>query len=225
MDLVIEAGMVNFIIGRSGGGKSVLLKHLTGLMIPDSGEVWYGEMEFFKASRRERERLRKSIGLLFQDGALFDSLSVGENVSFPVWFHRTLSPKDARERVLSLLRELGLEGSYDERVSSLSSGEKKRVAIARALIMEPRIIFFDEPTTGLDPILSTHVDTLILDVRKRTEATVVVVSHDIAATLSIADRVNLIHDGVVALSGVPDDFKKSELSEVKKFIMETSLEL
>ncbi|MDR2405675.1 MAG: ATP-binding cassette domain-containing protein, partial [Deltaproteobacteria bacterium] len=223
MDLVLYPGEVNFIIGRSGGGKSVLLKHLTGLMEPDSGEVWYGDMEFFKAKKKDREKLRKSIGLLFQDGALFDSLSAGENVSFPVWFHRSLAPKEAKERSLNLLNELGMKDSYDAKVSELSSGEKKRVAIARALIMEPKILFFDEPTTGLDPILSSQVDSLILEVRKRTMATVVVISHDIAATLTIADRVNLIHDGVVALSGVPDDFRKSDLSEVKEFILGTSL--
>jgi phospholipid/cholesterol/gamma-HCH transport system ATP-binding protein len=219
LDLTLAPGMVNFIIGRSGGGKSVLLKHLTGLMAPDSGEVWYGDVEFFKAKKRVRESLRRSIGVLFQDGALFDSLSVGENVAFPVWYHRTLPPRLAQQRVLDLLKELGMSGSSDARVSELSAGEKKRVAIARALIMEPRIVFFDEPTTGLDPVLSSQVDQLILDVRKRTGATLVVVSHDIAATLTIADRVNLIHDGVVALSGTPGDFRKSRIPEVQAFLL------
>jgi phospholipid/cholesterol/gamma-HCH transport system ATP-binding protein len=223
LDLTLYSEKVNFIIGRSGGGKSVLLKHLTGLMEPDSGEVMYGNMEFFKSKKKERELLRKSMGLLFQDGALFYSLSVGENVSFPVWFHKILSPKEAREKTLTLLKELGLENIYDSKVAELSSGEKKRVAIARALITEPKILFFDEPTTGLDPILSSQVDSLILQVREKTKATVVVISHDIAATLTIADRVNLIHDGVVALSGAPDDFKKSDLEEVKEFILDTSL--
>ncbi|MDR2340437.1 MAG: ATP-binding cassette domain-containing protein [Deltaproteobacteria bacterium] len=219
LDLTLEPGKVNFIIGRSGGGKSVLLKHLTGLMTPDSGEVWYGDLDFFKAKRPQREAIRKGIGLLFQDGALFDSLSVVENVAFPVWYHRTLSPAKARERALSLLAELGLADSHDTPIAELSQGERKRVAIARALIMEPGILFFDEPTTGLDPLLSSQVDQLILEVRDRTQATVAVISHDIAATLTIADRVNLIHEGKVALSGTPEEFRASPIPVVREFIL------
>ncbi|MDR2200160.1 MAG: ATP-binding cassette domain-containing protein [Deltaproteobacteria bacterium] len=218
LEITLEAGKVNFIIGRSGGGKSVLLKHLTGLLTPDSGEVWYGDREFFRAGKREKENLRKSVGLLFQDGALFDSLSAGENVIFPLWYHRAMPEDKAKERALSLLKDLGMEGAYDHRVEDLSGGEKKRVAIARALVMEPGVLFFDEPTTGLDPILSTQVDALILEARERTGATVAVVSHDIAAALSISDRIHLLHEGRVLLSGTAFDFKKSDLPEVKAFL-------
>ncbi|MDR2353050.1 MAG: ATP-binding cassette domain-containing protein [Deltaproteobacteria bacterium] len=218
VSLTILTGKINFIIGRSGGGKSVLLKHLTALLTPDSGEIWYDSLELGKAHKKDLFRLRQNMGLLFQDGALFDSLSVGENISFPVWFHKTLPAREAKKRTLLLLEELGLEGAYHQRVGALSGGEKKRVALARALILEPRVIFFDEPTTGLDPILSTQVDELIISVGKRTGATVVVVSHDLVATLTIADQVSLIHEGTVVLSGPPAVFQTSLLPSVREFL-------
>jgi phospholipid/cholesterol/gamma-HCH transport system ATP-binding protein len=218
VDVTLQAGRVNFVIGRSGGGKSVLLKHLTGLMAPDSGEIWYGDMELGRSGRRGLAALRRRTGLLFQDGALFDSLTVSENVSFPAWYHGTLRPAEAASRVRALLEELGMGGRAGARVSELSGGERKRVALARSLIMEPRVIFFDEPTTGLDPILSSQVDSLILDTRDRTGATCVVVSHDIAAVLSIADQVSLIHDGRMILTGTPRDFRESDVPEVREFV-------
>jgi phospholipid/cholesterol/gamma-HCH transport system ATP-binding protein len=216
--LSLHPSKINFIIGSSGGGKSVLLKHLTRLMIPDSGEIWYDDLELNTASGRDIRKLRVRMGLLFQEGALFDSMTVGENVSFPPWYHRRGRSKAVKKKALNLLGELGMEGSFDRRVGELSSGEKKRVALARCLIMDPEVLFFDEPTTGLDPILSGMVDELILDTQKRTGATVVVVSHDLAATLTIAHRVNFIHDGVTGLSGTPGDFAKSEIPAVREFM-------
>ncbi|MDR1038752.1 MAG: ATP-binding cassette domain-containing protein [Deltaproteobacteria bacterium] len=218
IDVTLLPGRVNFVIGRSGGGKSVLLKHLTGLMTPDAGEIWYGNRELSLGGARGLKALRRRMGLLFQEGALFDSLSVAENVSFPAWYHGTLKTAEAAARVRTLLSELGMEGREKARISELSGGERKRVALARALIMEPQVIFFDEPTTGLDPILSTQVDSLILDTRDRTGATCVVVSHDIAAVLSIADQVSLIHEGRMILTGTPRDFRDSAIPAVREFI-------
>jgi phospholipid/cholesterol/gamma-HCH transport system ATP-binding protein len=218
LSLTIYSGKVNFIIGRSGGGKSVLLKHLVALLQPDSGEIWYDDLELGKAHKGELFSLRKRMGLLFQDGALFDSLSVGENISFPAWFHRTLNEKEALSRTRTLLSELGMTGAMDYRVGELSAGEKKRVALARALIMDPQVLFFDEPTTGLDPILSSQVDELIIATRKRTGATVVVISHDLSATMTISDCINLIHEGKVILSGTANDFRASTLPPVREFI-------
>ncbi|MDR1313786.1 MAG: ATP-binding cassette domain-containing protein [Deltaproteobacteria bacterium] len=218
VDVTLQAGRVNFVIGRSGGGKSVLLKHLTGLIAPDYGEIWYGNREISQGASKGLTELRRKMGLLFQEGALFDSLTVSENVAFPVWYHRTMRPAAAGKRVRALLSELGMEGRESARVSELSGGERKRVALARALIMEPKVLFFDEPTTGLDPILSTQVDSLILDTRDRTGATCVVVSHDIAAVLSIADQVSLIHEGRVILTGTPRDFRESRIPAVREFI-------
>jgi phospholipid/cholesterol/gamma-HCH transport system ATP-binding protein len=158
------------------------------------------------------------MGLLFQEGALFDSMTVGQNVSFPLWFHGLAKPAAAREKALSILGGLGLELYYDMAVSGLSTGEKKRVALARALIVDPEVVFFDEPTTGLDPLLSEQVDELIVHAQKVSKATVVVVSHDMAATLSLADRVTLLHLGKVVLSGPPDEFKASRDPEVVNFL-------
>ncbi|MDR2613222.1 MAG: ATP-binding cassette domain-containing protein [Deltaproteobacteria bacterium] len=218
VDVTLHPGKVNFIIGRSGGGKSVLLKHLTGLLTPDSGEIWYGDEELSRAGRSGLASLRLRMGLLFQEGALFDSLSVLENVVFPAWYHATVPPGKARRRAKELLEELGMEGRGGDRVSQLSGGERKRVALARCLMTEPRVLFFDEPTTGLDPILSTQVDSLILETRDRTGATVVVVSHDIAAVLSIADQVSLIHEGRVVLTGTPQEYRESRIEAVREFI-------
>jgi phospholipid/cholesterol/gamma-HCH transport system ATP-binding protein len=218
IDVRLLPGKVNFVIGKSGGGKSVLLKHLTALMRPDKGEIWYGDTELFRAGSSGLAALRRKTGMLFQEGALFDSLTVSENVSFPAWYHRTLPPVLAARRTRELLKELGMEGRGDAKVSELSGGERKRVALARALIMEPETVFFDEPTTGLDPILSSQVDDLILQTRDRTGATCVVVSHDIAAVLTIADQVSLIHDGKVILTGTPKDFRDSTIPAVREFI-------
>jgi phospholipid/cholesterol/gamma-HCH transport system ATP-binding protein len=209
---------INFLIGRSGEGKSVVLKHLTGLMTADEGEIWYDDLELAGASAKEFQELRLRMGLLFQDGALFDSLTVGENVAFPLWFHRRTSAKKAQKRAAELLEELGLAGASASQVVSLSTGERKRVALARALIMEPEILFFDEPTTGLDPLLSAQVDELIKDVQKRTGATVVVISHDIAATLTLADQVSMIHDGRIIISAPPAEIKASSNPDVRKFL-------
>ncbi|MDR3152791.1 MAG: ATP-binding cassette domain-containing protein [Deltaproteobacteria bacterium] len=218
VDVTLMPGRVNFVIGKSGGGKSVLLKHLTGLMRPDGGEIWYGADELWRSGNSGLKALRRKMGLLFQDGALFDSLTVSENVAFPAWYHGTLRPAEAAGRTRDLLKELGLEGRGEARVAELSGGERKRVALARALIMSPQVLFFDEPTTGLDPILSTQVDSLILSVRDRTGATVVVVSHDIAAVLSIADQVSLIHEGRMILTGTPQDFRESSIPAVREFV-------
>jgi phospholipid/cholesterol/gamma-HCH transport system ATP-binding protein len=218
VSLDIASGRVNFVIGRSGEGKSVLLKLLTGLQKPDSGRVFYDELDLVKASGRELAALRRRMGLLFQDGALFDSMSVGENVVFPLWFHGLASSAEAARRGESLLEELGLAGAFKRRVSELSVGERKRAALARALIMEPEVVFFDEPTTGLDPLLSEQVDDLIVHAQKRTGATVVVVSHDMAATLSLAHMVTLLRAGRVVLSGPPEQFRTSDDPEVRRFL-------
>jgi phospholipid/cholesterol/gamma-HCH transport system ATP-binding protein len=218
VSLDLLPGRINFIIGRSGEGKSVLLKILTGLYKPDSGSVRYGNIDLAKARPREVDGLRLRMGLLFQEGALFDSLTVGENVVFPLWFHRLAKPAAARKKALGILEELGLAGYGDMGVSLLSTGEKKRVALARALIVDPEVVFFDEPTTGLDPLLSSQVDGLIVHAQKASKATVVVVSHDMAATLSLADRVTLLRQGRVVLSGSPDEFRASRDPEVINFL-------
>jgi len=218
VDLVVQPSKINFIIGQSGGGKSVLLKHLVGLMAPDEGEIWYDREQMTGAGSKKWAELRLGLALLFQDGALFDSMSVGENVAFPLWIHQKASHKRATVIARERLRELDLESSFDHRPGDLSAGERKRVALARALIMEPEILFFDEPTTGLDPLLSEQVDNLIMLTLHRTEATVVVVSHDIPATLTLAHNISMIYEGKIILSGSPDEFRRSDNPVIKQFL-------
>ena len=223
VSLDILPGKVNFIIGRSGEGKSVLLKIMTGLYQADAGSITYGDLDLGKASPRDWRRIRQKMGLLFQDGALFDSMSLGQNVCFPLWFHRLASKAEARAKAEELLRELGLEGSYDVQVSELSTGERKRVALARALVVEPEVVFFDEPTTGLDPLLSNQVDDLIVHAHERTGGPVVVVSHDMTATLTLADRVTLLHEGVAIYSGPPDGLLAADNEEARLFLSAVEL--
>ncbi|MDR1870343.1 MAG: ATP-binding cassette domain-containing protein [Deltaproteobacteria bacterium] len=218
MSFVVQPGKVNFLIGRSGEGKTVALKLLTGLLGPDAGEIWYDDLELSQAETKDLYDLRLRIGLLFQDGALFDSLSVGENVAFPLWFHRKAKAKVTRAKAEGLLTDLGLADAYDRPVTSLSTGERKRVALARALIVEPEILFFDEPTTGLDPLLSAQVDGLISQAQERSGATVLVISHDIAATLTLADQVSMLYDGRIIASSTPDELRANPSPEVRKFL-------
>jgi len=218
VDVDILPSKINFIIGQSGGGKSVLLKHLVGLMEPDEGEIWYDDRQMAGGSARQWRELRMRLALLFQDGALFDSMSVGENVAFPLKFHDRARPAEAAAEARRRLEELDLGGAFDYRTSDLSAGERKRVALARALIMEPEALFFDEPTTGLDPLLSGQVDELIKLTLARTNATLVVVSHDIPATLTLADNISMIYDGKVILSGPPDVFRRSDDPVVRQFL-------
>lgn len=218
IDLIIQAARINFIIGQSGGGKSVLLKHLVGLMEPDQGEIWFDRQQMIGRSPSQWRNLRLKMALLFQEGALFDSMSVGENVAFPLWVHRRTGASEAARRARARLKELELERAFDYRPSELSAGERKRVALARALIVEPEILFFDEPTTGLDPLLSEQVDELILLTLERTGATLVVVSHDIPATLNLAHNISLIFEGRIILSGSPATFRQSRDPVVRQFL-------
>lgn len=218
VDLTILPSQINFIIGQSGGGKSVLLKNLVGLMKPDMGEIWFDQQQMAGAGLKQWAQLRLRLALLFQDGALFDSMSVGENVAFPLWIHQKASSGQAAAAAREKLRELGLESSFSHRPSDLSAGERKRVALARALIMEPEILFFDEPTTGLDPLLSEQVDELIMLTLHRSQATVVVVSHDIPATLTLAHNISMIYDGKIILSGPPEEFHRSQDPVIRQFL-------
>jgi len=218
IDLVIQAGRINFIIGQSGGGKSVLLKHLVGLMEPDQGEIWFDRRQMVGGPPRAWRDLRLKMALLFQEGALFDSMSVGENVAFPLWIHQRAGSAEAGRRARERLGELDLASAFDRRPSELSAGERKRAALARALIMEPEILFFDEPTTGLDPLLSDQVDELIMLTLARTGATVVVVSHDIPATLHLAHNIAMIFNGRIILSGPPAIFRHSRDPVVRQFL-------
>ncbi|MBF0565464.1 MAG: ATP-binding cassette domain-containing protein [Nitrospirae bacterium] len=206
------------IIGKSGGGKSVLIKHLTGLMKPDSGRVLIDGVDITRLGMRELNEVRKSFGVLFQSGALFDYMTVYENISFPLRERLKLRESDIRPRVFEALRDVDLQGTEDKYPSELSGGMKKRAALARAIITNPSIVFFDEPTTGLDPILKHSIHTLIKDNHARYGFTGIIVSHEIPDIFYVASSIALLHDGVVALSGTSRDMVDSKIPEVRAFV-------
>ncbi len=194
--LSIPAGQTTAIIGASGTGKSVLLKHIIGLLRPDRGQVRVFGQDVAATSERELYALRSRMGMLFQDGALFDSLSVGRNVGFPLEHHRkSLGLVERRRLVEEKLEWVGLPGFADRSIASLSGGQRKRVGLARAIIMEPEIILFDEPNSGLDPLTSEAIDELIIDMKRRLGITFVVISHDIVGTVKVADHIGMLYEG------------------------------
>lgn len=195
------------IAGPSGCGKTVLLKTILGLIEPDAGEVLIAGRNLAALSRKERLEVRSSMGMVFQGGALLDSLSVWENVGFFLLEHTALSPGEIRARVASALKDVGLEGIEEKKPEQLSGGMKKRVAIARAIIGNPRLLFYDEPTTGLDPITSDSITELMLAIHARFSTTDVSVTHDVKLASCIADRIALLDDGELAEIGTPEDLK------------------
>jgi phospholipid/cholesterol/gamma-HCH transport system ATP-binding protein len=218
VDLEVPAGSITVIIGRSGGGKSVFLKHLLGLLRPDSGRVIVSGVDITGLSPRAFDRVRERYGVVFQGGALFDSLTCAGNVAFPLREKTRLGRGEIARRVETALAQVQLAdvgGKYPEEVSG---GMRKRVAIARALITEPEIVFFDEPTTGLDPILVNSIHRLILDLHRRLGFTAVMVSHEIPEIFEIADTVAMLHDGRIVEVGPPAAIQASTNPVVQRFI-------
>ncbi|MDP6932687.1 MAG: ATP-binding cassette domain-containing protein [Myxococcota bacterium] len=198
VSITMPARQTTAIIGPSGTGKSVLLKHIVGLLRPDSGQVMCLGTDMATANEQQMYAVRRRCGMLFQDGALFDSLSVGENVSFPLVHHATdMSEAQRRERAEGLLEQVGLPGTYQRTVASLSGGQRKRVGLARAMVLKPEILLFDEPNSGLDPMTSNAIDELILAMKESLGITFVIISHDIVGTLKVADRIVMLYGGNV----------------------------
>jgi phospholipid/cholesterol/gamma-HCH transport system ATP-binding protein len=218
LNLEIPDGSVYVLIGRSGGGKSVLLKHLIGLLRPDQGEVWVDDEEISKLHGRVLNRVRSRFGMLFQGGALFDSLTVYDNVAFPLREKTRLSETVIREKVHERLAQVGLSRIDEKFPSELSGGMRKRVALARALISEPEFLLFDEPTTGLDPIRVNAIHKLIGDLHRLLHITAVVVSHEIPEIFSLATHVAMLHEGVVVAAGTPAEIQASPNPVVQQFI-------
>jgi phospholipid/cholesterol/gamma-HCH transport system ATP-binding protein len=218
LSLRIEAGQITVIIGQSGGGKSVLLKHMSGLIKPDQGETLVEGVDISRLNDRQLNDVRKNFGMLFQAAALFDSMTVGENVAFPLREHTRLKPNEIEEIVEHKLQQVGLHGASRKMPSELSGGMQKRVGLARALALDPKIILFDEPTTGLDPITADAIDRLIVDTQKHTNATCVVISHDIESTFKIADTVAMLYRGKIVEIGKPETIKSSTNLVLQQFI-------
>lgn len=217
LSLNIVKGATTVIIGPSGTGKSILLKEMIGLVIPDSGKILINGVDITTITKRDLLNIRKKFGFLFQNAALFDSMNVSENVAFPLREHTDLSEKEIKEIVSDRLRMVGLSETENKYPSELSGGMKKRVGLARALALEPEIILYDEPTTGLDPIMTDVVDNLICDTQKKYGITSVVISHDIRSVLKIADYIGMIYDGRIVYYGTPNDFKNTDNPYVKQF--------
>lgn len=218
VNLSIERGQATVIIGRSGCGKSVLLKHIIGLLRPDSGEIFIDGQNITTFSKRELFELRKRFGMLFQGAALFDSMSVGENVGLGLREHTRLNDDEIAEKVSQRLEVVGLPGIEDMRVSELSGGMKKRVGLARALAMDPEFVLFDEPTTGLDPIMADAINELICELKRTLRETIIVVTHDIVSAYKIADCIAMLHEGEIVFTGTPEETQNTDNPIVRQFI-------
>ncbi|AEA34530.1 ABC transporter ATP-binding protein [Hippea maritima] len=219
LNLTIEEGKITVIIGKSGAGKSVLLKHLIGLLKPDSGKIIFQDKDITRVSDKELKNIRLNFGVLFQDAALFDSLTVFENVAFPVIEHKLLKDrKKLKELVKETLSLVELENIEDKMPSELSGGMRKRVGLARAIITKPKIIFFDEPTTGLDPITSMSIAKLIKQMQEKLKTTCFIISHDLSLTFKIADRIGFLHNGRIMEFGDRHSIKNSKNPIVIEFL-------
>lgn len=218
IDLQIPKGKTTVILGRSGVGKSVLLKHIIGLIRPDRGKIWIDGVDITLLGDTDLNELRKKFGMLFQDAALFDSMNVGANVSFPLREHTKLSAKDIREIVAQRLEQVGLPDLEEKMPAQLSGGMKRRVGLARALALDPEIVLFDEPTTGLDPPMAEAIEDLIIETQQKLGETFVVITHSINVAFHIAHKVAMLHEGRIIAEGSPRVFKRSSNPVVQAFM-------
>jgi phospholipid/cholesterol/gamma-HCH transport system ATP-binding protein len=218
VSLEIEKGKCLVIIGASGSGKSVMLKHIVGLLKPDKGEVWFAGERIDNLPERQLMNVRQRFGFLFQQGALFDSENVEHNVGFPLVEHTNKKPEEIREIVDQKLRMVGLPDVAKKMPAELSGGQRKRVALARAIALDPEVILYDEPTTGLDPIRSDVINELILKLEREIHVTSVVVTHDMNSAFKVADRIVMLYEGKLIFDGAPDDVRKSDNDVVKRFV-------
>ncbi len=218
LDLTIEKGETLVIIGRSGCGKSVFLKHLIGILKPDQGHLLVDGLNVAGLSSKQMAQLRMRFGMLFQAAALFDSLTVGENVGFALIEHTRLSPRAIYERVEESLELVGLKGIQDLKPAALSGGMKKRVALARAICIRPEILLYDEPTTGLDPIMADAINNLIIELHDRIKVTAVLVTHDMVSAYKVGTRIAMMYQGKIIESGTPDQIRNSTNPVVRQFI-------
>jgi phospholipid/cholesterol/gamma-HCH transport system ATP-binding protein len=224
VDLDVGHGETLAIIGRSGGGKSVLLKHLVGLMRPNAGEIWIEGQNIIKMTERQLAIIRQKVGILFQGAALFDSLSVEENIAFPLHEAGERDPKAIREKVRQMLEVMELEGEESKMPVNLSGGMKKRVGLARAIVRRPSCILYDEPTSGLDPVVSDSINRLIRRLQERFQVTSVVVTHDMKSAFHVADHVVYLHDGRIYFNGTPEELQRSSDPLLQDFLLGRSEE-
>lgn len=222
VNLEIKEGETITIIGGSGCGKSVLLKHIVGLLKPEVGEIEIDGQEITRLGMEELAEVQKKFGMLFQGAALFDSLTVGENISFGLRMLTDLDEKEIKRRVSEKLPLVGLEGIEQLMPAELSGGMKKRVALARAIAMNPKYILYDEPSTGIDPIMADVINNLILDLQKKLKITSIVVTHDMVSAYKVSDRIAMLYQGRIEEIGTPEEIKETKNSVVRQFITGSS---
>jgi len=222
VNLEIEEGETITIIGGSGCGKSVLLKHIVGLMKPEIGEIEVDGQEITRLGMEELAEVQKKFGMLFQGAALFDSLTVGENISFGLRMLTDLDEKEIRRRVSEKLSLIGLEGIEQLMPAELSGGMKKRVALARAIATNPKYILYDEPSTGLDPIMADVINNLILDLQEKLKITSIAVTHDMVTAYKVSDRIAMLYEGRIEEIGTPEEIRETKNSVVRQFITGSS---
>jgi phospholipid/cholesterol/gamma-HCH transport system ATP-binding protein len=218
MSLDVQTGESLVIVGGSGTGKSVTLKHIIGLIQPDSGHVIVDGTDMCCMKAMELNEFRRRFGMAFQEGALFDSMSVFENIAFPLRRHTKMSEKEIRDRVAECLDDVHLQGVEKRRPSELSGGMRRRVGFARAISLRPEILLFDEPTTGLDPVISDVIADLIREMDQKLHTTTVTITHDMKVAFKIADRVAMLHGGRIIEEGTPADFQRSQNPIVRQFV-------
>lgn len=218
----IPRGQTSVIVGPSGTGKSVFLKLLVGLLKPDKGAIYVDDVDITKLKEKDLFTVRKKFGMLFQDGALFDSLNVGDNIAFPLQQHTRKKEAEIMAVVAQKLTQVGLPGIEYKLPSELSGGMRKRVGLARALALDPEIVLFDEPNSGLDPVMSDAIDKLIIKTKQLTGATFIVISHDIPGTFQIADRIVMLYKSKVIATGTCEDFQNTRNPIIKQFFSRNS---
>jgi len=219
VDLSLATGDTLVIIGRSGGGKSVLLKNLIGLMRPDAGEIRIEGQNIVELSERDLARIRRKVGILFQGSALFDSMTVEENIAFPLREAGERDRKVLRSKVSEMLEVMEMEGQEDKMPESLSGGMKKRVGLARAIIRRPLCVLYDEPTSGLDPVVADSINRLIRRLQQRFGVTSVVVTHDMKSAFDVADRIAYLHEGRIYFNGTADQLQQSNDPLIQDFLL------
>jgi phospholipid/cholesterol/gamma-HCH transport system ATP-binding protein len=219
IDLTVAKGETLVIIGRSGGGKSVLLKHLIGLMQPDAGEIWIDGQNIIGLSERKLADIRRKVGILFQGGALFDSMTVEENIAFPLREAGERNPKIIGEKVAEMLEVIELEGEQKKMPVNLSGGMKKRVGLARSIIRRPSCVLYDEPTAGLDPVVSDSINRLIRRLQERFHVTSIVVTHDMQSAFHIADHIAYLHEGRIHFYGTPQELETAGDPLLQDFLL------
>ncbi|MDO9514835.1 MAG: ABC transporter ATP-binding protein [Syntrophales bacterium] len=218
INLEIEEGKTTVIIGGSGGGKSVLLKHIIGLLRPDSGQVLVDGVDIASLNDRDLNEIRKKFGMLFQEAALFDSMNVMENVAFPLREHTKKKETEIRQIVGERLKAVGLPGVEDKMPSELSGGMRKRVGLARAIALHPQIVLFDEPTTGLDPVMTEAINQLIIETQKSFDLTCVVISHDVQSIFTVGHRIAMLYKGEIIEYGTSEEIRGSSDPVLRQFL-------